>query len=332
MSIALDAMGGDNAPAAIVQGALDALPELRMPLYLVGAIDRIRPLLPPTLPPNLHLKNATQEVLMTDKPTDAYRKKKDSSLMVATKLVKDGHASAMVSAGNTGAAATFTLLTWRQIEGIHRPGIASRMPNRHGGFMLLDAGASPDADPQNLVEFAVMGRAYAESVLGRTNPTVHLLNVGEEEGKGNAVAKATYNALKKFPWFKGNIEGKDMFFEPCDVVVCDAFVGNVVLKASEGIAELIIAMIRNEIPDHPLMKPLFWPVKQVMTPLKHEMDYSEIGGSPLLGLNGTCMICHGRSDAKAIKNALLLSQRMVEANVEAKIRAAIQRDIPVTPQ
>jgi glycerol-3-phosphate acyltransferase PlsX len=167
-------------------------------------------------------------------------------------------------------------------------------------------------------------------VLGRKNPVVHLLNVGEEEGKGNAVAKATFNALKGFSWFRGNIEGKDMFFDPCDVVICDAFVGNVVLKTSEGIAELIISMIRKEVPDNPLIKPLFWPVRQVMSPLKHEMDYAEIGGSPLLGLNGTCMICHGRSDARAIKNAILLTQRMLESDLEARIRDTINREIPRT--
>jgi glycerol-3-phosphate acyltransferase PlsX len=330
VSIALDAMGGDNAPDAIVQGALEVVPHLRVPLTLVGSIDRLRPLLPATLPPNITVRASTQEVTMWDKPTDAYRKKKDSSLMVATRMVKEGQAKAIISAGNTGAAAAFTLLTWRPIEGIHRPAIASRMPNQHGGFILMDAGASPDAEPNDLVQFAIMGRAYAESVLGRKNPVVHLLNVGEEEGKGNAVAKATFNALKGFSWFRGNIEGKDMFFDPCDVVICDAFVGNVVLKTSEGIAELIISMIRKEVPDNPLIKPLFWPVRQVMSPLKHEMDYAEIGGSPLLGLNGTCMICHGRSDARAIKNAILLTQRMLESDLEARIRDTINREIPRT--
>ncbi|MDX2065917.1 MAG: phosphate acyltransferase PlsX [Fimbriimonadaceae bacterium] len=324
MSIALDAMGGDHAPEAVIAGALDALPQLRQDLHLVGDLARLRPLLPDPLPSRIRLVPSTQVVEMDDKPTDAYRKKKDSSLMIATRMVKDGQAQAMVSAGNTGAATAFAHLTWRQLPGISRPAIASRMPNAHGGFALLDAGASPDAEPSNLVEFAILGRAYAELVLGRKSPRVHLLNIGEEAGKGNALVKAAYDRLVQYPWFAGNIEGKDMWKEPCDVVICDAFVGNVVLKTSEGLAELIGSMIRAGVPDSPLTRWMYWPVRRVMAPIRREMDYAEVGGSPLLGLNGICTICHGRSDAKAIRNALLATQTAVEKDLLGQIRTGIE--------
>lgn len=327
MNIALDAMGGDHAPESIVEGALQAAPDLRCKLFLVGDIAKLKPLLPTTLPANIELIHASQQVEMGEKPLEAYRKKKDSSLMVACKLVKDGHAAAMVSAGNTGAASANSLLVWRQLDGIHRPAIASTMPNHHGGYLLIDSGASPDVDPEHLVEFAIMGRAYCQKLMGRPNPKVHLLNIGEEEGKGNAFSKEVYKLLSAHPWFAGNIEGKGMYSKPCDVVVCDAFVGNTVLKTSEGLAELIVDTIRSQIPTNPVKKALYWPVKKVMQPLRRSMDYAEVGGSPLLGLNGLCIICHGRSNAKAIKNALLLAQRALENELVETIRNAVHDEL-----
>jgi glycerol-3-phosphate acyltransferase PlsX len=327
VSIALDAMGGDNAPEAVVAGALEAAPRLKSRLFLVGAPDRLKKLLPSQLPSNLTLRAASQSVEMDEKPLDAYRKKKDSSLMVAAKLVKDGEAQAMVSAGNTGAATATALLTWRQLPGIHRPAIASRIPNLHGGFLLLDSGASPDVDPEHLVEFAIMGRAYAQKVMGRANPSVHLLNIGEEEGKGNAFAKQSFHLLARHSWFAGNIEGKDAFNSPCDVIVCDAFVGNIVLKTAEGVAELISNMIKAEVPSNPMMRSLYWPVKKATLPLKKHMDYAEVGGSPLLGLNGLCTICHGRSDARAIRNALLATENMIVSGLVPTIRDNVSREL-----
>lgn len=322
MSIALDAMGGDHAPDEIVAGALQAAPHLRMPLILVGDPAAIARAAGGSLPPNVTVKAASQAVGMEEKPTDAYRKKKDSSLMVCARLVKEGAAQALVSAGNTGAASAFSLLTWRQLPGVHKPAIASPLPNAHGGFVLLDAGASPDADPEDLVAFARMGRAYASTVMGRPDPKVHLLNIGEEPGKGNAHAKQAFTLLSAYPWFAGNIEGKDMFRSPCDVIVCDAFVGNVVLKTGEGLAELIVETIRSGVPKSPLLRWLYWPVKKVMAPLRQSMDYAEAGGAPLLGLNGLCVICHGRSNAKAVKNALLTTQTAVENGLLDAIRNA----------
>ena len=319
-------MGGDHAPEEIIAGALQAAPLLHQKVFLVGKTDRIAPLLPKQLPDILELIEAPDVVEMDEKPTDAYRSKKSSSLMIATKLVHDGRAEAMVSAGNTGAASTFSQLVWRQIPGIHRPAIATRMPNRCGNFVLLDAGASPDVDPEHLVEFAVMGRAYAKAIMGRQNPTVHLLNIGEEPGKGNAFAKQAYSLLSARSWFAGNIEGKDMFRGPCDVVVCDAIVGNVVLKTSEGVAEMIAYMLRKEIPTNPLLRAFYWPVAKVTAPLKKTTDYAEQGGAPLLGLNGLCLICHGRSSAKAIKNALLMAQTAIDNRLVASIRDTINLD------
>lgn len=323
MSIALDVMGGDHAPEAIINGALEALPHLRTKLILVGDKSKIQHLLPTPLPNNVELVHASQSVDMEEKPLDAYRKKKDSSLMVAAQLVKNGHARALVSAGNTGAVSATSLLQWRQVAGVHRPAIASHLPNRHGGFVLLDAGASPDVDPEHLVEFAIMGRAYAQKLMGRVNPKVQLLNIGEEEGKGNAFAKQAYRLLERHSWFAGNVEGKDMFSRPVDVVVCDAFVGNIVLKSCEGLAELIVESIKNEVPKNWPEKLLYWPVKKVTRPLRKQMDYAEVGGSPLLGLNGLCMICHGRSSPKAIKNALLTTEKALDNGLVETIRSTV---------
>lgn len=313
-------MGGDHAPAEIVKGAIEALPLLKQPLILVGKPEVIKPLLGDIR--GIEIVAASETVEMDEAPLHAYRTKKDSSVMVGAKLVKDGHAKAFVSAGNTGAVSATCLLQWRQIPGIHRPAIASPLPNKFDGFLLIDAGASPDIDAEHLVEFALMGRAYAQCVLGRKEPTVHLMNIGEEPTKGNAMAKLGHKLLAKYPWFEGNIEGKGMFFQKCDVVVCDAFVGNVVLKTSEGMAELIVQTIRSQVPKSKLLQLPYFTVRKVMQPLRKRMDYAEVGGSPLLGLNGLCTICHGRSSAKAIKNALLRTEVAIENNLVDAIRQA----------
>lgn len=327
MSIALDAMGGDNAPEEIVKGALEAAPLLHKKILLVGDTSILKATLPGTIPPNIELVHASEAIGMEEKPLDAYRKKKDSSIVVGAQLVKDGRAEAFVSAGNTGAASAIPLLIWRQAEKVHRPAIASQIPNKVGDFLLLDAGASPDVDPPHLVEFAIMGRAYMEKVMGRKNPKVHLLNIGEEEGKGNAFAKQSFNLLKQHSWFAGNIEPKDMYSTAVDVVVCDAFVGNIVLKTSEGVAELIISMIREQVPKNPVIRLAYAPLKKIMAPLRKRMDYAEVGGSPLLGLNGLCTICHGRSNAKAIRNALLMTQRAIDNKLVDTIRESAQREL-----
>lgn len=316
-------MGGDYAPEAVVQGLLQALPELKSSVTLVGRESEIMALLGGKLPPNVTILHADEVIEMDDKPLDALRKKKNSSLVRGIDLVKKGEAEAFVSAGSTGACTAGALLSWRQIPGIRRPAIASTMPNKFGQFLLLDAGASPDVDPADIVQYAVMGRAYMTSVLGRENPKVHLMNIGEEPGKGNAFAKACYEQLKQYPWFAGNMETKDVFKSRVDVAVCEAFVGNMILKTAEGVAEYMSSIIREQIPTNPIAKLLYLPLRKVMAPVKKQMDYAEIGGSPLLGLNGVCIICHGRSNPKAMKNALLQAELAIQHNLQDAIRAEL---------
>jgi len=324
----VDAMGGDYAPEPVVHGALKAAAEINGELLLVGIPDQIKRYVPHgDLPKNVSIIPATQVIGMDETPTTALRQKKDSSLSIAAKLVKDGEAEAMVSAGNTGAATASALLSWRQIAGIHRPAIATAFPSQHGRFLLLDAGASPDVDPIHMVEFGIMGRAYAELVMDRTAAKVHLLNIGEEPAKGNAFAKEAFNLMNEHTWFAGNIEGKDIFRKNIDVVVCDAFVGNIVLKSCEGVAEFIMDEIRSSIPNG-IGKYLFVPMRNALKPLRKKLDYAEYGGSPLLGLNGICIISHGRSNAKAIHNAVLNAAKCVESDVVGSIRTQVAQEIP----
>lgn len=325
MNIALDAMGGDHAPKEIVKGALQAAPRLRHNVILVGDPVRIQALLPKPCPTNIEIHPASEVVEMHESPTEALRRKKDSSLWVGAELVRTGAASAFVSAGNTGAATAACFQSWRRIRGFHRPAIASEIPNYHGKFLLLDAGASPDIDPEHLVEFALMGRVYAEKVMGKSDPRVHLLNIGEEEGKGNKFSKEAFRLLSEHSWFAGNIEGKDMFHQPCEVVVCDAFVGNVVLKTSEGVAELILRILKEALPKNPVAKLAYVPLRTLVAPLRKRMDYAETGGSPLLGLNGNCVIGHGRSNARAIENALYQAQTAIETGLLEAISAQVVR-------
>lgn len=319
MRIVLDAMGGDHAPAEIILGALEAAPLIKGEIILVGDEAAIKSHLPATVPANIKIHHASEVIGMQEKPTEALRKKKDSSITVGCRLVKEGEAEAFVSAGNTGACTAGSLIAWRQMPGVHRPAIASPFPARNREFLLLDAGASPDVEPEHLIEFALMGRAYAQRVMKRPNPIVKLLNIGEEPGKGNAFAKRTHELLSAYPWFGGNIEGKDMFREPVDVVVCDAFVGNIVLKTAEGVGEFIMDEIKSAVPNG-IGKVLFLPLRKALRPLRRKVDYAEYGGSPLLGLNGICIICHGRSNAKAIKNALLQAAKSIESGLVDAIK------------
>lgn len=318
-------MGGDRAPTEIIAGALQVAHEIAGKIILVGDPSEIEDAMKGPLPSNVDIHSASEVIGMHEKPMEALRKKKDSSLVVGCRLVKEGHADAFVSAGNTGAVAAGSLLAWRQIPGIHRPAIASPIPNKHGPFLLLDAGASPDVDPVHLLEFALMGRVYAQKVMGRTNAKVHLLNIGEEPGKGNAFAKQAYQLMDGHDWFAGNIESKDMFRKQCDVVVCDAFVGNIVLKTTEGVGEFIMDEIKAAVPTG-IGKLAFLPLKKVLAPLRKKVDYAEYGGSPLLGVNGLCIICHGRSNAKAIANAVKIAATAIENDLIPTIRDAVEHE------
>jgi glycerol-3-phosphate acyltransferase PlsX len=234
-------------------------------------------------------------------------------------MVKNGEADAFVSAGNTGAVTAAAHLMWRTIPGIARPAIATVIPCKTGFFVLLDSGATVDAEPNHLYEFAIMGAAYAEVVLGVRSPKIALLNIGEEASKGNSLTKAAYKLLEKLPNFVGNIEGKNVFEGGADVVVCDAFVGNVLLKTAQGLGAFVIEMFKDSLPKNYLARlPLVF-LKGGINRMLKRMDYAEYGGAPLLGVDGICFICHGHSNAKAIKNALILAQRGHEQQLVSKI-------------
>lgn len=317
MRIALDAMGGDHAPSEIVKGAVEASPHIQGEILLVGETSAIKSSFHGNFPPNVRLIHASQSIDMHEAPVEALRRKKDSSLVVAANLVRDGEADAMISAGNTGAATAAATMYWKCLPGISRPAIATIFPSKTGRFVFLDSGATVDADAQNMVEFAIMGAAYAQTVLGIANPRVGLLNIGEEETKGNALTKQSYRLFREhIDNFVGNVEGKDMWKGAADVVVCEAFVGNVVLKSSEGLGELIFSAIKDELSANTLSKigaMLF--LRAPFREIKKKTDYDEYGGAPLLGVNGLCVICHGRSNAKAIRNAILVVKREYQEHI-----------------
>ena len=326
MKIAIDAMGGDNAPEEIVKGAILACRELGAEIILVGNEERIGAILKNQSISGLRLEvyNATEVIEMDEHPANAVKKKKDSSLVVANRLVKEGSASAVISAGNTGAAMSGSLLTLGRIKGINRPAIASPMPTSAGVSVLIDAGANADCDPQNLSQFALMGSIYAEQVFGIPKPRVGLLSIGEEETKGNRLTVEAHQLLKQCPInFIGNIEGRDVHRGECDVIVCDGFVGNVVLKISEGLAGALFGQIKTALRQNLFTTTGALLVKSAFKSLNGRMDYTEYGGAPLLGLNGISMISHGRSNAKAIKNAVKTTIKAVNEDIVGKISASL---------
>lgn len=310
MRIALDAMGGDFGPRVTVPGAVAASEQIDGEILLVGNPEAILSAASRDLPSNVRVVPATDVIEMGEEPATAVRRKRDSSLVVAAKLVRSGEADAFVSAGNTGAAAAAAHLLWKCIPGISRPAIATVIPSRRERFVLLDSGAMPDATVRNLLEFAVMGAAYAETVMGIRSPRIALLNIGEEPSKGNNLTKEAYKAFcANLPNFVGNIEGKGLFDGNVDVVVCDAFVGNVLLKTAEGLGAFVMDMFRECVPKNPILRLPLLLLKKGLEDMKRKMDYAEIGGAPLLGVNGICFICHGHSDERAIRNALLNAHR-----------------------
>lgn len=309
MKLALDAMGGDYAPREIVAGAVQAAPNLHGEILLIGRPDEIEAAHSGSLPANVKIVPAPDVIEMDEEPANAVRRKRQSSLVVGAEMVKSGQADAFISAGNTGAVTAAAHLFWRTLPNIDRPAIATVIPCKTGKFVLLDSGATPDADPNNLLEFAIMGSIYAETVLGIKKPRVGLLNIGEEPSKGNALTKASYKLFKQeLPNFHGNVEGKSVFNGEFDVVVCDAFVGNVLLKTAQGLGQFVLETFKESLPKNPLLRlPLIF-LKGGLKRLSKRMDYAEYGGAPLLGVNGICFICHGHSNAKAIRNALILAQ------------------------
>lgn len=326
MKIAVDAMGGDFAPHEVVKGAIAACREFDADVILVGQESSLQTILNEQLTSGLKLaiEPADEVIAMDEHPAGAVKRKKNSSLVVANRLVKEGRAAAIISAGNTGAAMSASLLHLGRVNGIKRPAIASPMPTRNGVSILLDAGANADCEAENLLQFAKMGSVYAEKVLGLSNPKVGLLSIGEEATKGNKLTLEAHELLK---WsdlnFIGNIEGRDVHRGECDVIVCDGFVGNIVLKLSEGLAGTLFGQIREAIKDNLLTAAGGLLLKQAFSKLKHRLDYTEYGGAPLLGLKGISIISHGSSNAKAIKNAIRAALKAVKEDVVGKITATI---------
>lgn len=311
MRIALDAMGGDYAPAVTVEGAVEAVNEWNnLSVILVGnEIELETELKKKNYPPSsISIKHASQTVGMDESPAVALRQKKDSSIRIAVELVKSGEADAMVSAGNSGVAMATALFVLGKLRGVERPAIAAVMPTLKGLFVLIDAGANVDCKPLHLLQFAVMGEAYARNIFNIDAPKIALLGIGEEDAKGNELTKETFKLLKDSNInFIGNIEGKDIFTGDADVVVCDGFVGNIALKISEGLAEAITKMLKREISDRTSGRFGYLLLKDALKNFRKKTDYAEYGGAPLLGISRSCIISHGRSTTKAIKNAIRLA-------------------------
>lgn len=332
MKIAVDAMGGDYAPDEIVNGAVEAVKAYGCEVVLVGDQEQIKTVLAKypdwdKLP--LTIYHASQVIDASDQPGVAIRRKKDASIVVATQLVKNGQCDAVVAAGSTGAAVAAALLVLGRIKGIARPTIATPIPNLTGTTIVLDSGAHVDSKPKHLVQSAVMGSLYAKYILNNPNPRVGLLNIGEEETKGNEQALATFPLLKKLSTvnFIGNVEGRDISQGTVDVVVCDGFVGNVVLKFGEGMANSIMQLIKQAIKDSGfLTKMASVMVLPALAGLKRKLDYAEYGGAPLLGVDGGFIICHGSSKAKAIKNAVRVAKEFAEQRVVEHIRENIMQE------
>lgn len=322
MKIAIDAMGGDYAPKATVNGALLARKLWGIESILVGDEAKIKPLL---LEANeeMEIVAATENIGFDEHPLKAIRQKKDASIVVAAKLVASGKASALVAAGSTGAAMAASLLTYGRLKGIDRPAIAFPLPTLKGMSLVLDGGANPEASSQNLIDFALLGSIYMEKVMGVCNPKIALLNIGEEEIKGTPEVIEAYQKLKQSDLnFKGNIEARYITSGNVDVIVCSGFVGNIVLKYTEGLATGLFNMLKEAMLSNLKGKIGGLLVKSNLKTLKARLDYSEYGGAPLLGLKNLTLISHGSSDAKAVANALHVAytaseKRIVEITKEA---------------
>jgi glycerol-3-phosphate acyltransferase PlsX len=323
MQIAVDAMGGDHAPRAAVAGAHRAAAEDAVSVILVGdekqMTDELQRL--GGRPPNLELVHAEEVVGMDEPATTPLRKKRRSSLRLCAELVKDGRAQAMVTAGNTGAAMSVAKVVIGTIAGVDRPALAAVVPSAAGRAVLLDVGANVDARPEMLRQFAVMGHFYAQEVLGTRKPRIGLLSVGEEEGKGSDTTREVFRVLKTTGLnFVGNVEGQDVFNGSVDVVVCDGFVGNVLLKAAESLALWLGRMLREELAHDTRTRIGYFLARPAFDNVRRRTDYREYGAAPLLGVEGGCFIGHGRSNARAIRNSILRAVEFVTADLHHKIR------------
>ena len=331
MRIALDAMGGDYAPAVTIEGAIETVnSHENIDIILVGDESALaRELDSKRFPPNrITVRHASQVVKMDESPASAIRRKKDSSIRRGIELVKGNEADGFVSAGHSGVVMATALFVLGVSAVVDRPAIAAIMPTLKSPFVLLDAGANLHCKPQNLLQFALMGSTYCRFILGREEPKVALISTGEEDTKGNELTKETFKLLKEADLnFIGNVDGKDIFTGEADVIVCDGFTGNVVLKTSEGLAEAIIRMLKREVANLTTGRIGYLLLKPALRNFKKKTDYDEYGGAPLLGIQGTCIISHGRSTAKAIKNAIRVASDFAQKRVYEIISSAIEEDL-----
>ncbi len=307
MRIAVDAMGGDHAPGSIVEGSILALKEYGTELYLVGLEEEIHRFLniEDRSNPKIHIVGASEIIGTDETPVNAIKHKKDSSMVVGLKLVKDGQCDAFVSAGSTGAFLAGSLLKVGRIKGIDRPALSPLIPTARGACMIIDAGANVDSKPKNLQQYAVMGSAYMEKVMGIERPRIGLLNIGTEESKGNELTKESYSLINNSGVnFIGNLEARDIISGVCDVCVCDGFAGNVLLKAVEGVAMTLFKLLKEEFTKNNRAKLGAMMLKGSLKNIKNRFDYTEVGGAPFLGINGIMIKAHGSSDANAVKNAI----------------------------
>jgi glycerol-3-phosphate acyltransferase PlsX len=337
MKIALDAMGGDFGPPNLVAGAVMALREYPRidKLYLVGDTAQIETELRKhgCHDGRIDIVHSTQVVEMSDKPVESVRRKKDSSISRAVDLVKKGDADAVVSAGHTGAAVAATTIKLRTLPGIDRPGIAAVIPSETNVFVLIDAGANVDAKPIHLLQYGIMGSVYSRHVLGYENPCVGLMSIGEEDVKGTDFTKEVFKMLKESAVnFRGNIEGHDLFEHPVEVVVCDGFVGNVILKTCESVGDAIFKWLKHELMKSKVRMAGAYLAQGAFKTIKKKVNYETYGGSVLLGVNGICIIAHGSSTPLAIKNALRVAAESIEHEVNPHIVEEVRRYNETTAQ
>jgi glycerol-3-phosphate acyltransferase PlsX len=327
MKIAVDAMGGDFGPKAIVPGALRAAEDFGVDILLVGLESAIRREVDRTglMNSRTTVIDAPEAIGMGESML-AFRKKKASSIRVGAQLVKDGRAEAFVSMGNTGAVVYVSRDVLGSLKGVDRPALALLVPGVEGQTLLLDVGANANCQPHNLVQFAVMGKIFMEAVVGLKDPRVGLMSIGEEKGKGNDLVREAFDRLQEAPLrFIGNVEGKDLFSGVADVIVSDGFTGNVALKVSEGVVQSVLSMARHEITKSIFAKLGYLLMKRHLKKIYKKVDYSEYGGAQLLGVDGVCIIGHGRSNPDAVRNAILRAREFVANRVQEKIQAEILR-------
>ena len=318
-SICIDAMGGDFGPQPIIGGVIEALKEVKFEAILVGDTKILESLVPQNLKQYVKFIQADEVVSMSDGATDAL-KRKESSIFKAIELLKNKQTMAVVSAGHSGATMSLATLRVGRLKNVSRPAIATLMPNVTGGnTLVLDVGANVDCRPEHLFQFAIMGEAYAKEILGRKEPKVGLLSNGEEESKGNEVSKEAFKLVSRLDSFVGNAEGNQIFDGSIDVMVCDGFMGNILLKTSEGVADAIGKIIKKQVKKSPLAMAGSVLMRKVFKTLKKQVSYDEYGGAPLLGVNGCVIISHGKSNSKAIKNAIFQAIKFANSNINKVI-------------